>query len=222
MKTFESSMDKEKFWTVCTSNQIMIDQDELQLLERYHDELLYWNKKINLISRKDEENIWSNHILHSLSILKYVDFKHKAKVMDIGTGGGLPGIPIKILRQDLNVNLVDSITKKMKATEMFAKHTGLKNIFAKKGRAEELNFNFKFDYIIARAVSRLANLMEWTKPHVTKQTKYVLLKGGDLTEEFNEAKSKFGKLNIKEIEIDLFGYSYFKDENKKIITVEFS
>lgn len=215
-------MDKEQFWTICATNQIILDINQLELLERYHNDLLYWNNKINLISRKDEENIWENHILHSISLLKYIDFKPKAKIMDIGSGGGLPGIPLKIIRQDLNIYLVDSIAKKMKATEMFAKHTELKNITAIRGRAEELKFDFKFDYIIARAVSKLENILKWTKKHVTKKTKYVLLKGGDLSEEIDSARHLYKNIIVKQIPLDIFGYEYFKKENKKIITVEFS
>lgn len=210
-------MDKEQFWTICSMNNIIIEKEQLQLLVRYHNEILYWNKKVNLISRKDEENIWSKHILHSLSILKYCNFSNKSNVLDIGTGGGLPGIPVKILRQDLNMVLIDSIAKKIKATEMFAKHTELKNIKVIRKRAEELKFNSKFDYIIARAVSKIENLIFWTKHLTHKNSIYVLLKGGNLEEEIISAKKQFPNISIEEKDIILNGYNNFLKEEKKII-----
>ncbi|MBK6760935.1 MAG: class I SAM-dependent methyltransferase [Ignavibacteria bacterium] len=111
------------FWTTCSANNIVIDKAQVDALKRYHDELLYWNKKVNMISRKDEENVWERHILHSLTLMKYVTFPQKARVLDVGTGGGLPGLPIKIARPDLKMLLVDSIRKKTSMTDMFAQHT---------------------------------------------------------------------------------------------------
>jgi 16S rRNA (guanine527-N7)-methyltransferase len=215
-------MNKDKFIEICEKNQIKLDKTKIELLENYHNNLLNWNSKINLISRKDEENIWSFHILHSISILRYFDFNDNSKIMDIGCGGGLPGIPIKILRPDLEMFLVDSIAKKMKATSDMAKATNLDNISSIRGRAEEMKFNFKFDYIIARAVSEISNILFWTKKHVTGKTKYVLLKGGNLKIEINNAKQRFKNINIIELPIKLEGFDYFYLENKKIIIIEFS
>ena len=95
------------FWTTCSANDIVLEKEQVDALKRYHDELIYWNAKVNMISRKDEDNVWDRHILHSLAILKYVTIRPKARVLDVGTGGGLPGIPIKIARPDLKMLLVD-------------------------------------------------------------------------------------------------------------------
>ncbi|MGB9912782.1 MAG: 16S rRNA (guanine(527)-N(7))-methyltransferase RsmG, partial [Candidatus Kapaibacteriota bacterium] len=119
-------MELTEFWTILSANGIILEVEQLKQIERFVKELTYWNDKINLISRKDIDNILENHILHSLSILKYVEIPQKANTLDVGTGGGLPGIPLKIARPDINMILIDSIAKKIKITDMLAKHTGLR------------------------------------------------------------------------------------------------
>jgi 16S rRNA G527 N7-methylase RsmG len=113
-------------WTMLSANGIALSKEQMDVLDRYQRDLRYWNERVNMISRKDADNIWDRHIVHSLSLLKYVSLAPKARVLDVGTGGGLPGIPLKIARPDLRVTMVDSIAKKMKMVEMFAKHTELK------------------------------------------------------------------------------------------------
>jgi len=105
-------------WTVCSRNGIILEEDQLVMLERYHKDLVYWNKRVNLVSRKDIHHLYARHFLHSLAILKYVDIPHKAWVIDIGTGGGLPGLPLKIARPDLRIVLIDSMAKKTKMVKI--------------------------------------------------------------------------------------------------------
>jgi len=218
-------MDLVKFWTVCSANSIILTEPKIRQFERYEKELIYWNEKINLISRKDEENILERHFLHSLSILKYVNFKEKGVCLDFGTGAGFPGIPIKIARPDLYFLLIDSMKKKLKIAEMFAQHTGLRNIEATTCRIEEFanqKSNFmQCDYIMARAVTKLDTLVEWTIRLLKENGKMIFLKGGDLTEEISNTKRKFPSIKIEEIEINLFGAEWFLQENKKIIVCSF-
>ncbi|MCX7736007.1 MAG: 16S rRNA (guanine(527)-N(7))-methyltransferase RsmG [Candidatus Kapabacteria bacterium] len=219
-------MDFVKFWTVCSLNGILLDEEQMVLIERYSNELLYWNKKVNLISRKDEENLLERHILHSLTPLKYISFKEKAYCLDVGTGGGLPGIPLKIARPDLKFTLIDSISKKIKMTEMFAKHTELKDIKAIAIRAEDYeksNNNIKrFDYIFSRAVAKTDLVISWVRNIIKKDGLIVLYKGGNLDEEIEIAKRRFKDVDINVISINMNGSSWFSDEDKKLLVCKFN
>ncbi len=209
-------MELSEFWTICSANGVVLTKPQLDNLMRYAGELVLWNKKVNLISRKDEENIIEKHILHSLSILKKVELKHKAVCLDIGTGGGLPGIPIKIAREDISMLLIDSIAKKIKITEMLAKHTGLRKISAKAARAEEMahdkDYQQRYDCIMARAVSKTASMLAMAKPMLKKTGKLVLLKGGDLSEEIKSAEKLNPEYSITVQDIDFFGVESFKKD----------
>lgn len=214
-------MDMIEFWTICSANSIILDKEQIRSIERYRNEMLYWNEKVNMISRKDTENILERHVLHSLSILKYVEIPQRAKCLDVGTGGGFPGLPIKIARPDLHVILVDSIAKKFKMVEMFANHTGLKNVKAIRARVEELtdkrDYYQYFDFIFTRAVGKISEILDWTRKLPKKNAKFVFLKGGDLTDEIKEAKQNHQKLVIKEQNLSLFGIDWFEKEEKKLI-----
>lgn len=218
-------MDLTEFWTICSSNGIVLELPQLKNIERYHNELINWNSKVNLISRKDEDNVFIRHILHSLLILKYVSFKKKAKIMDIGTGGGLPGIPLKIARPDINMVLVDSIAKKIKITGMLAAHTGLRNIEAINARAEELAaqkiHRRSYDYITARGVTKTRSILNWAKPLLKESGKVILLKGGDLKKEIREAKETVPKISTEEIKITAIGTDWFEKDNKKLLICSF-
>lgn len=219
----EGALTALDFWTTAGANGVVLDKPQIDSLQRYHDELLYWNAKVNLISRKDENQIWGRHILHSLTLLKYVNFPKKARVLDLGTGGGLPGIPLKIARPDLRVVLCDSVRKKMTMTAMFADHTGLKNIDAVTSRVEDLaeraHYQNGFDVIVSRAVAETMQLMEWVRPLVAPGGFCAFLKGGDLTNELSNARKTFPGVEIREIPIDLFGAPWFKADEKKIVVV---
>jgi len=214
-------MDLVQFWTICSMNNIVIGKDKLPHFERFYNELIYWNEKVNLVSRKDLDNIYERHIIHSLSIIKYVDLKKKANCLDIGTGGGFPGIPLSIARPDMKFLLMDSIAKKIKITAMFAQHTGNRDISAVCGRVEELHQDptklKSYDYIFARAVTRTKSLMEWADPLLKDNGEIILLKGGDLIEEIAEARWKFPKYEFKEIPIKIIGCPWFSTEDKKIL-----
>jgi 16S rRNA (guanine527-N7)-methyltransferase len=218
-------MDIVKFWTICSANGIILTPEQIKQFERYHRELLYWNEKVNLISRKDEDNIFERHFLHSLAILKYYKIPPKSRCLDFGTGGGLPGIPLKIACGDINMLLVDSIRKKIKITDMFVQHSEMRNVKAICCRVEELALDSKylrsFDFIFSRAVAKLDEMIEWVIKLLKPSGTMIFLKGGDLVEEINAAKSKFPGLTIEESKIKLFGADWFEKEDKKILICEF-
>lgn len=216
-------MELTEFWTICSGNGIILEVNQLNQFKRYYDEILYWNEKVNLISRKDLDNIYERHFLHSLSILKYVDLKQKAKCLDIGSGGGFPGIPLGIARPDLHITMVDSIAKKIKLTDMFAKHTGNRFFTTKNIRVETLcdePKNLKsLDYFFARAVTRTVTLMGWTHRLLKDDGKFVLLKGGDMSEEIENARKAYPQYKYELIDIDLVGLPWLKNEEKKILVI---
>jgi 16S rRNA (guanine527-N7)-methyltransferase len=219
-------MDFTEFWTICSANGIVLEIHQLESIKRYHKELLYWNDKVNLISRKDEDNLLDRHILHSLSLLKYIEIPKKSRCLDVGTGGGLPGIPITIAREDLRMLLVDSVTKKIKITAMLAKHTGLKFIEARAARVETLSIdnNYKryFDFVFARSVAKIRDVVFWTQNLIKPFSKIVFFKGGDVTDEISAAKEKFDKLEVEIIPILMRGCNLFKDQDKKLVVCSFN
>lgn len=181
---------------------------EFSALQKIYTE---WNEKINVISRKDIENLKERHILHSLSIAKFIQFKNATKIMDLGTGGGFPGIPLAILFPDCRFHLVDSIGKKLKVVEAVKDEIGLKNVFTFHSRAEEMEF--QYDFIVSRAVAPLADLLNWTKKkHLPKDhhelhNGLICLKGGNIEEEISDAK------NAKKVSIStFFKEDFFKDK----------
>lgn len=195
-----------------------LSQQQLDQYELLAKEFLSWNEKINLISRKDTENLFEHHILHSLAIAKVCKFKPQCEVMDIGTGGGFPGIPLAIMFPETKFYLVDSIGKKIKVVQALIETLGLKNVEAEQIRAE--NVNRQFDFIVSRAVTYLPDFMQWTKGKISKIQYHDLangvlyLKGGDLTEELSTIKNKY-----KIYDID----NYFEEEffqTKKVIHVK--
>ena len=151
----------------------------------------FWNNQINVISRKDIDQLLERHVLHSLGIAKVLSFLPGENVLDVGTGGGFPGIPLAILFPETNFYLVDSIGKKIKVVQEVAKALGLKNLRAAHLRAEQVDE--KFDYVVSRAVTRLGEFYPWVRGKFTKATTNTLpsgilyLKGGDLHEEITES-----------------------------------
>jgi len=173
-----------------------------------------WNSKINVISRKDIESLYLRHVLHSMSIAKLIQFKEGSKILDIGTGGGFPGIPLAILFPDVEFHLVDSINKKLNVVNGVAGSLGLVNIKTTHSRAESVQGNY--DFIVSRAVTTMPDFVSWVKNRVAKKSLHNLkngilyLKGGDLTEEL--------KLYKKATLYDL--NTYFEEdffETKKIV-----
>lgn len=186
-----------------------IDQFE-HMVELYKD----WNQKINVISRKDTENLLEKHILHSLSLAKFKHFKRDTWTLDIGTGGGFPGIPLAVMFPKSNFHLVDSIGKKIVVVNEIAEALKLQNVRAEKERVE--NLEGSYHKIISRAVAPTEKLIFWTK-HLTVRatTEYLFLKGGDLKEELKPLGFKASVKNISE---------YYKDpffETKKIVWIKY-
>lgn len=155
----------------------------------------FWNDQINVVSRKDMESLYLHHVLHSLAIAKFVtEFTPGTRILDVGTGGGFPGIPLAILFPEVRFHLVDSIGKKIKVVREVASALGLKNVEADHIRAEQLDY--KYDFVVSRAVTRLADFTPWIRNKFERKDKngipngILYLKGGDLKEEIKEAKLK--------------------------------
>ena len=188
-------------------------------LEQYNNLLaLYneWNEKINVISRKDIDQLYERHVLHSLGIAKVISFADGTKVIDAGTGGGFPGIPLAIFFPDVQFHLVDSIGKKIKVVKEIASALGLKNVTAAQSRVEDVQQ--KFDFAVSRAVAPLNEMLAWLEPLILKGNKssmpngLLFLKGGNLTDEIKQAGRQTKLLDLK---------VFFEDEDffdgKKIL-----
>ena len=212
---------------ICAANELALSDAQLQLLERYATLLKETNQKINLISRKDEDNILGRHILHSLTIampsVTGVTFAEGGLIFDIGTGGGLPGIPLKIVRPDLRMILCDSVSKKIVAVQNIVDALELKDVRAVAHRAEVLAqrtiHQRQYDAVISRAVAQLDDLLGWTKVLLKQGAPLLSLKGGDLSEEIKRSKQlKFVK-DIEERPLALRGYDNFVTDEKKVVVV---
>lgn len=195
------------------------DLSKQQLKQFKQLQALYeeWNAQINVISRKDTENFYERHVLHSLAISKVMSFKDNSAILDIGTGGGFPGIPLAILFPNCQFVLVDSIGKKIKVVNEVANALGLTNVIGIHERAE--NINQQFDFIVSRAVTSMPAFLHWTKDKFKKKSQNDLqngilyLKGGDLSEEMSEVK-KFYKITDLSA---FFDEEFF--ETKKVVYV---
>lgn len=172
-----------------------------------------WNEKINVISRKDIDGLYEKHVLHSLSIAAAFEFPDGADIVDLGTGGGFPGIPLAIFFPQVKFHLVDSIAKKLKVVEGVAEGIGLKNVTTQHSRVEEIK-NRKFDVVVSRAVAPLKDLWTWSKPLLKKslltplQPSLVCLKGGDLHQEIQESGTRPRMMEIH----DIFPEEFFKEK----------
>ncbi|QYJ68603.1 16S rRNA (guanine(527)-N(7))-methyltransferase RsmG [Flavobacterium litorale] len=189
---------------------------ETQLQQFEQLEALYtdWNAKINVISRKDIDALYTKHVLHSLGIAKVMPFKPNASVMDVGTGGGFPGIPLAILYPETNFYLIDVIAKKIKVVQEVADALGLTNVKAEQKRAEQVDGTF--DFIVSRAVTNMPDFVKWVRGKIKKEQNHDLpngilyLKGGDLTEEL-QVFQKVALYNLS----DYFADEFF--ETKKVV-----
>ncbi|PIF32905.1 16S rRNA m(7)G-527 methyltransferase [Flavobacterium sp. 9] len=176
----------------------------------YHD----WNEKINVISRKDIDALYTKHILHSLGIAKIMKFEPGATVLDVGTGGGFPGIPLAILFPETRFYLIDVIAKKIKVVQGVVDALELKNVKAEQKRAELVKGDF--DFIVSRAVTNMPDFVSWIKDKIKKQHKHTLrngilyLKGGDLAEELKD----FPKATLYDLST-IFEDEFF--ETKKVV-----
>ena len=177
-----------------------------------------WNQKINVVSRKDVDELYLRHVLHSLGIAKVVDFEPAQKVLDVGTGGGFPGIPLAILFPDVQFTLVDAIGKKIRVVQEVIQGLNLKNVVAKQCRVEQLTD--RYDFIVSRAVAAMPTFVHWTEGRLRAGQKANLpngilyLKGGDLTEELADFP-KAGLYNLS----DFFSDPFF--ETKKVVYLSY-
>jgi 16S rRNA (guanine527-N7)-methyltransferase len=189
------------------------DFSEIQLKQFAALKDLYaeWNEKINVISRKDMDNFYEHHVLHSLAIATQFDFAAGSNIMDLGCGGGFPSIPLAIFFPEVNFYLVDSIQKKLKVASEIASAIGLKNIATQHTRAEDIK-DKKFDAVVSRAVAPLKDLWFWSKPLLKKEkikgSGLICLKGGDLTQEISDSRCKPRAWEIEKI----FDEPFFKDK----------
>lgn len=189
-------------------------KEQFERLEALYGE---WNAQINVISRKDTGNFYERHVLHSLAIAKVMEFKDGTKILDVGTGGGFPGIPLAILFPKCNFLLVDSIGKKIKVVKEVASALELKNVSARHVRSEEIKD--QFDFIVSRAVTAMPKFIGWTKGQFLKKNNntfkngILYLKGGDLTEEMAPVKKAVQYFDLS----DFYSEDFF--ETKKVVYV---
>lgn len=190
-----------------------ITDEQKQQFEKLEQLYTEWNEKINVISRKDMDGLYEKHILHSLGITKVMPFADGTKVLDIGTGGGFPGIPLAILFPEVSFTLIDSIGKKIKVVEAVSEGLGLKNVTAVHGRAEKLKE--KFHFVVSRAVTQMPEFLRWLKGKFEKEqfngkhNGVLYLKGGDLAEELAGLRCEIFQLK------DYFEEEFF--DTKKVV-----
>jgi 16S rRNA (guanine527-N7)-methyltransferase len=171
-----------------------------------------WNRKINVISRKDMDNFYERHVLHSLGIAKVCQFESGSQVLDVGTGGGFPGIPLAILFPEVQFHLVDSIAKKIKVVNNAVTTLNLKNVTTQQTRVEDLTE--QYDFTVSRAVARMISFYRWVKRQVKSGGSILYLKGGDIAEEMGELNKPYEVFELK----DYFTEDFF--ETKKIVKVK--
>ena len=196
-----------------------LSESQLLQLDALAEAVWTWNAKINVISRKDP-HVMERHVLHSLGIAKVMRFQPGARVLDVGTGGGFPGLPLAVLHPEVDFVLCDSIGKKIKVVEAAAKAAGLKNVKAIHARAEQVPG--EFDFVVSRAVTRMAGFLDWIEGKIAQTHKHALpngvlyLKGGDLTEELAEVNAPHTSHHLR---------TWFTDpffETKQVIHVDLS
>ena len=192
-----------------------LSSDKIEKFKQLEGLYIYWNQRINVVSRKNINELYINHVLHSLAIAKIINFKNETKILDVGTGGGFPGIPLAILFPDCNFTLVDSIAKKIHVVDSIVDSLKLDNICTSVSRVESLNT--KHDFIVSRAVTNMSKFLNLTKGRITKEGNNLLsngivyLKGGDLSEELKDIKNQIYNIS------DYFEEDFF--ETKKIVYV---
>ena len=192
-----------------------LSSDKIEKFKQLESLYIYWNQRINVVSRKNINELYINHVLHSLAIAKIINFKNKTNILDVGTGGGFPGIPLAILFPDCNFTLVDSIAKKIHVVDSIVDSLKLDNICTSISRVESLNT--KHDFIVSRAVTNMSKFLNLTKGRIIKgghnslNNGIIYLKGGNLSEELKNIKNQIYNIS------DYFEEDFF--ETKKIVYV---
>ena len=192
-----------------------LSSDKIEKFKQLEALYIYWNQRINVVSRKNINELYINHVLHSLAITKIINFKNKTNILDVGTGGGFPGIPLAILFPDCNFTLVDSIAKKIHVVDSIVDSLKLDNICTSVSRVESLNS--KHDFIVSRAVTNMSKFLNLTKGRINKgghnslSNGILYLKGGNLSEELKDIKNQIYNIS------DYFEEDFF--ETKKIVYV---
>jgi 16S rRNA (guanine527-N7)-methyltransferase len=221
----------EQVRRICADNGLTLSDAQVEALRAYGELLGAWNRKVNLISRRDEHALWFSHILHSLAPWFYVRLPPDVGVLDLGSGGGLPGIPLAILRNDLRVVLLDSIKKKTLALEQIVQELGLANASVRTARAEDPSFrkSFRCDVVIARAVAPLDTLIRWSRhllvgggsgtPGLVAPGTLLAMKGGELEGEIQRARVKAGAFGLEVIDLSFRESHQFALEGKKLLVV---
>ncbi|HEY9166823.1 MAG TPA: 16S rRNA (guanine(527)-N(7))-methyltransferase RsmG [Candidatus Kryptonia bacterium] len=221
------------FVSICEQNGLSINRHQADQFEKYRDLLLSWNANLNLISRKDELNFYSNHILNSISFLFLTRLKSDARLVDLGTGGGLPGIPLKIIYPDMEILLIDSISKKTAAVSDIVGKMGLSSVKVVNARAEEVararEFQGHFDYVVSRAAGKLDQVIKWSRGFLRElemlETGFVpggtalVLKGGDFKGELLHSRNLKYVESVEVVDIIFKGMDQITNVDKKLVLV---
>jgi 16S rRNA (guanine527-N7)-methyltransferase len=223
--------------SICRRNGVLLTDAQQELLRDFVGKVIDWNKEINLISRRDVNDIWYAHVLHCISPLFLLDVPPGFRLLDLGSGGGFPGIPWAIARADLNIILLDSVRKKTVVLNDIVTRLALKNVSVVTGRAEQVATNpmhaHRYDAVIARAVAPLVDLIRWSRPFVRRESgvpehsaaqrfqlragDLVALKGGDVEREILRSRAVFPSCAITVLPIDFSGSLEIGLEGKKIL-----
>lgn len=230
------------FVSICGENGLRLSDEQAACFENYLKLLLSWNKRVNLISRKDENNFYSRHALNCVSFLFTKKLKPDGRILDLGTGGGLPGIPLKIIYRDLSLTLLDSIAKKTRALSDIVVRMGLRNVEVMTGRAEELaksdEFKGKFNYVVTRAAGKLDEVIKWSRGYLKEsEVSYpgfdslgnnmipsgslIVLKGGAIDDEIRTAREIKFLESIEVYRIDYQGLNEAENKEKKLVLAKY-
>jgi 16S rRNA (guanine527-N7)-methyltransferase len=226
MSDYQSPLTAENVRRVCLENGLDISDSQWQLLEKWAALLLEVNQKVNLISRKETEFLWEKQILPCLALLIFRKFGLDADVCDFGTGGGLPGMPLAIVRPDLRLTLLDSRHKKIEVVQQMIERLKLSNAQAVLGRGEELGkqrpWRQRFPLLTARAVAPLIDLVRWTADLRKAESVLHIYKGGEIKEEVFALSKKISGVRVNKSLMVLKGYPKFAENQKYIISLDFS
>jgi len=210
---------------ILEANGVMITETQLHLLHHWEAMMKKINLHLNLVSRNDSHTLWEKHILHCSSLLIVRDIPQGIEVCDFGTGGGLPGMVLAILRPDLQVTLMDATQKKIQAVRSIVTALSLSNVYPVTGRGEELaktpSYQRRFPVIVSRAVTSLDTLEKWTQELRQPNSVLHVYKGGDLTAEIQKVENRPSLLKIEQTRLALQGYSRFIHDEKKIVSLYF-